>query len=83
MPVAGRGQRFSYTSKYIELSSDNCWNVDVMEANDWVVFSQAVMLYTLTYIWLLGLSTGVTSVAPWRHRMRLNGSSQTDLHYVV
>lgn len=38
-----------------------------------VVFLQAVMHYMLMYIWLLVLSTGVTSAALWQHKTVSDG----------
>lgn len=47
------------------------------------ILLQAVMPYTSMYIWLLGLSTGVTSAAQWQLKMGSDGSSQMALDYVV
>lgn len=47
------------------------------------VLLQAVMPYTSMYIWLLGLSTGVTSAAQWQLKMGSDGLSQMALDYIV
>lgn len=73
MPVAGRGQSFSGLA--------TCVVVEVAVTPD--VLLQAVMPYTSMYIWLLGLSTGVTSAAQWQLKTGSGGSSQMALDYVV
>lgn len=44
---------------------------------------QAVMPYTSMFIWLLAISTGVTSAAQWQLKMGSDGSSQMALDYVI
>lgn len=73
VPVAGRGQSFSGLAL--------CVVVEVAVTPD--VLLQAVMPYTSMYIWLLGLSTGVTSAAQWQLKTGSGGSSQMALDYVV
>lgn len=73
VPVAGRGQSFSGLVM--------CVVVEVTVRPD--VLLQAVMPYTLMCIWLLGLSTGVTSAAQWQLKMGSDGSSQMALDYIV
>lgn len=55
--------------------------VDVIRTPD--DLPQAVMPYTSMFIWLLAISTGVTSAAQWQLKMGSDGSSQMALDYVI
>lgn len=57
--------------------------VVVITSNSWVVFLQAVTLYTLMYTWPLVSSTGVTLAALWQYRTESGELNQTAQDYIV